>query len=57
MPIKDPLLNRAAVAELRPTQITVGFAEVAEKRRLWQAMPDHERSAFLARHIVRRQRS
>ncbi len=52
MPTRDPLLNTVAIAELRPTQITVGFREVAEKRREWSSMPDGERPAFLARHMI-----
>jgi hypothetical protein len=52
MPTKDLLLNRVAITDLRPTQITVGFLEVAEKRRLWHGMPDAERPSFLARHMI-----
>ena len=52
MPNRDPLLNEIAVADLRPTQITVGFREVAEKRREWNAMPDADRPGFLARHMI-----
>ncbi len=52
MPTHDPLLNTVAIADLRPTQITVGYREVAEKRRQWHAMPETERPAFLARHMV-----
>ena len=33
---REPVLNPIAIAELRPTQITVGFREVAEKRREWR---------------------
>ena len=52
MQIRDPLLNTVQVADLRPTQITVGFHEVREKRRVWQAMAEDERAAFLKRHMV-----
>ncbi len=52
MPNKDPLLNSVAVADLRPTQITVGLREVAEKRREWDTMPEADRPKFLARHMI-----
>ena len=48
----DPLLNSVAIADLRPTQITVGFLEVAEKRRDWSRLADADRAVFLARHLV-----
>ena len=41
-----------AIADLRPTQITVGFREVSEKRREWSAMPEADRPAFLSRHMI-----
>lgn len=43
------LLN-VALKELRPTQITVGFAEVLEKRSSWQLLPPHDRKPFLLSH-------
>ena len=52
MSLREPLLNEIAIADLRPTQITVGFREVAEKRRHWAAMPEEDRPAFLARHMI-----
>ncbi len=52
MSIREPILNDAAIADLRPTQITVGFREVAEKRREWSGMPEADRPAFLARHMI-----
>ena len=50
--IRDPILITVPIEELRPTQITVGFHEVAEKRRHWAALPEAKRSAFLASHMV-----
>jgi len=52
VPNKEPLLNSVAVADLRPTQITVGLREVAEKRREWDTMPEADRPEFLARHMI-----
>ena len=52
MSLREPVLNQTPIAELRPTQITVGFREVAEKRRQWSALADSDRAAFLARHMI-----
>ncbi len=52
MPGRELLLNTVVLAQLRPTQITVGFREVAEKRREWSGIAKSKRSAFLARHMV-----
>lgn len=43
-------LIKTELRRLRPTQITVGFAEVQEKRNLWTGMGKEERSHFLASH-------
>ena len=45
-------VERIAIAELRPTQITVGYREVAAKRREWDAMPKSVRKRFLDGHVV-----
>jgi hypothetical protein len=50
--IRDPLLATVAIAELRPTQITVGLHEVAEKRRHWAQLSNDKRAAFIGRHLV-----
>lgn len=52
VPSQEPMLNTVAITDLRPTQITVGFREVAEKRRGWGQIPDDRRPAFLARHVI-----
>jgi hypothetical protein len=49
---RDALLDPTPIAELRPTQITVGFHEVAEKRKRWAEMTADKRKAFLGRHMV-----
>jgi hypothetical protein len=49
MTVKHNLVS-AALAELRPTQITVGIAEVATKRVEWEKLKPKERSATLASH-------
>ena len=48
----EPQLLSVKIAELRPTQITVGFLEVAEKRREWLAHAKKNGPEFLGRHMV-----
>jgi hypothetical protein len=49
---RDPILEPVAIADLRPTQVTVGYREVAEKRREWQARADRDGREFLGRHMI-----
>ena len=52
---REPILSPVAIAELRPTQITVGFREVAEKRREWsdRAEKSAKKAAqFLGSHLA-----
>ena len=41
-----------APAELRPTQMTLGFREVDVKRRQWRDADDDHRAKILRRHVV-----
>lgn len=50
--MRDPVLSPVPIADLRPTQITVGMHEVAEKRRRWAEMTPEKRTEFLALHMV-----
>ncbi|HUO23343.1 MAG TPA: ParB-like protein [Caulobacteraceae bacterium] len=55
--IREPLLKPVPIGDLRPTQITVGYREVAEKRRVWRerlaAAPDGEKAAeYLGSHMI-----
>lgn len=43
-------LFKTDLRQLRPTQITVGYAEVAQKRALWSGMDKGERHKFLDEH-------
>lgn len=55
MTTREPILSPIPIAQLRPTQITVGFREVAEKRREWsdRAEKSAKKAAeFLGRHLV-----
>ncbi|AXJ96266.1 MULTISPECIES: ParB-like protein [unclassified Sphingomonas] len=40
------------IAELRPTQMTVGLREVAAKRHRWRKADKHERAILLRRHVL-----
>jgi hypothetical protein len=52
MSAREPRLITVPVAELRPTQMTVGMREVAEKRRMWREKEDHGGGKFLGKHMV-----
>ena len=52
MAIREPVLAPVAIADLRPTQMTVGYREVAEKRRRWRDYDEDKRAAFLGAHMV-----
>ncbi len=50
--VREPLLETVAIEDLRPTQITVGMREVAERRKRWRELKKDERKVFLARHMI-----
>jgi hypothetical protein len=55
--IREPVLKPVPISELRPTQITVGYREVQEKRRAWreraEASSDGEQAAeYLGSHMI-----
>lgn len=52
MSAQEPLLEPTPVAELRPTQMTVGFHEVEEKRRRFGERSRHAEGHFLGRHML-----
>ncbi len=52
MTIRDPLLHPVPIADLRPTQITVGMREVEAKRRAWAAKSADKGATFLGTHMV-----
>ena len=53
MPIaREPLLNPVAIADLRPTQMTVGMREVAAKRIQWNEHDAEGGAAFLGKHMI-----
>jgi len=52
MPMREPILKPVAISELRPTQITVGFREVALKRKQWRERSGEDGGDFLGRHMI-----
>ncbi len=48
----EPVLHPVAIATLRPTQMTVGLREVAEKRREWNQRAADTGGEFLGRHMI-----
>ena len=49
---REPTLKPIAIADLRPTQMTVGLREVEEKRRQWRELAEKHGPEFLGRHMV-----
>ncbi len=49
---RDPILRSVPVAELRPTQMTVGLREVEAKRKAWRALEGGKRGEFLGSHMI-----
>jgi hypothetical protein len=49
---REPILEPVALADLRPTQITVGFREVQAKRKAWRSRAKHNGAKFLGRHMI-----
>ncbi|MHB8286050.1 MAG: ParB-like protein [Caulobacteraceae bacterium] len=50
--MSDPLPIGVPIADLRPTQMTVGFREVDIKRRQWREADEPARAKLLRRHVV-----
>jgi hypothetical protein len=49
---REPILDKVPIDELRPTQITVGYHEVAAKQREWRERSAHGEETYLGRHMV-----
>jgi hypothetical protein len=52
MTTREPILKPVAIKDLRPTQITVGFREVAEKRKQWRRKGNTKGAEFLGEHMI-----
>ena len=49
---REPILNPVPIAALRPTQITVGMREVAERRRRWHEKRGKKAGTYLGTHAI-----
>ena len=54
MSVREPILVTVAIADLRPTQITVGMREVKAKRKHWRetAKEKNKDAEFLGKHMI-----
>lgn len=53
MPVaREPILHPVPLAELRPTQMTIGMHEVEERRRRWQVRKGKKGSSFFGTHMI-----
>jgi hypothetical protein len=51
---RDPILKPVPLAELRPTQMTVGMREVQARWTRWKKQtPGQKRDTFLQKHLIR----
>ncbi len=48
---REPLLKTVKIADLRPTQITVGMREVKEKQKRWREKHGKDAAKFLGNHM------
>ena len=48
----EPLLKPVEIMSLRPTQMTVGMAEVEKKRHSWRKRADEDGATFLGHHMI-----
>jgi hypothetical protein len=51
-PIREPTLKPVAIADLRPTQITVGMREVKAKRSRWRRVAEEKGAEYLGKHMI-----
>jgi len=49
---REPLLKTVKIADLRPTQITVGMREVKEKQKRWREQHGTDAAKFLGSHMI-----
>jgi hypothetical protein len=52
MNAREPVLSPVAIGDLRPTQVTVGFREVAEKRKRFAELKEKDGGHYLGRHML-----
>jgi hypothetical protein len=49
---REPIINAVSIAELRPTQMSVGFREVTAKRQEWRDRTEEKAGKYLGQHMV-----
>lgn len=49
---REPIVHPVDIADLRPTQMTVGLREVEDKRRRWRQTAGRKKGEFLGRHMI-----
>ena len=52
MTVREPVLVPVSIADLRPTQITVGMREVNAKRKAWRETGAKKGEKFLGKHMI-----
>jgi hypothetical protein len=52
MSVREPILKPVAIADLRPTQMTIGIREVKEKRKRWREEDKKKGAQFLGKHMI-----
>jgi hypothetical protein len=50
--VREPTIKPVAIADLRPTQMTVGIREVKEKRKRWHDESEKKGDEFLGKHMI-----
>jgi len=50
--LREPVLTTVKIADLRPTQITVGMREVVIKRKRWREIGTTKGGEFLGKHVI-----
>ena len=50
--VREPVLHPVPIADLRPTQITVGMREVRAKQKSWETQDAKKKADFLSRHMI-----
>jgi hypothetical protein len=51
-PVREPILKPVPLAQLRPTQITLGMREVEIRRKSWRETKKISDDAFFASHMI-----
>ena len=52
MHVREPVLRPVPIADLHPTQITVGMREVKAKRKRWRSEGKKKAGEFLGKHMI-----